>query len=78
MCVVLMTVLHLIIYIEHIAYTYMVVSYGIWTTKRLKPIELCGKKNKYRIDKLPSTAHNIIVHNLSYNYDMCLDMRIIE
>ena len=35
-------------------------------------------KIKRRIRKLPARAHNIIVHNLSYNFDVYLDMRIIK
>ena len=46
--------------------------------KRLKHLELRGGKIKRRIWKLPAGAHNIIVHNLSYNFDVCLDMRIIK
>ena len=35
-------------------------------------------KNKTRNLEIPARAHNIIVHNLSYNFDVCLDKRIIK
>ena len=54
----------------------MDVSYGIGTTKRLKPLELRGKKIKRQIWKLTTRPHSIFVQNLYYNFDVCLDMRI--
>ena len=41
-------------------------------------IQNCMAKIKRRIWKLPARAHNLIVHNLSNYFDMCLDMRIIK
>ena len=35
-------------------------------------------KIKRRIWKIPIRAHNQIVENLSYNFDACLDLRIVR
>ena len=46
--------------------------------KGIEAFRIARRKIKRRIWKLPARAHNIIVHNLSYNFDVCLDMIIIQ
>ena len=46
--------------------------------KKIEAFRITWRKLKRQIWKLPARAHNIIVHNLSYNFDMCLDMKIIK
>ena len=58
------------------------VMYGceLWNLndKKIEAFRIAWRKIKRRIWKLPARVHNIIVHNLSYNFDVCLDMRIIN
>ena len=46
--------------------------------KKIEALRIAWRKIKRRMWKLQARAHNIIVHNLRYNFDMCLDMRIIK
>ena len=46
--------------------------------RNLNDKRIAWRKIKRRIWKLPASAHNIIVHNLSSNFYVCLDMRNIK
>ena len=46
--------------------------------KEIEAFRIEWPKIKRRIWKLPARAHNIIVHNLSYNCHVCFDMRITK
>ena len=46
--------------------------------KKIEAFRIAWLKLKHRIWKLPARAHNIVVHNISYNLDVCLDMRTIK
>ena len=44
--------------------------------KKIEAFRIAWQKLKRRIWKFQARVHNIIVYNLSYNFDVCLDMRI--
>ena len=46
--------------------------------KKIDAFRIAWRKIKRRICKLPARANNIIVHYLSYNFDVCFDIRIIK
>ena len=46
--------------------------------KKIEAFRIVWRKIKRRIWKLPARAHNIIVHNLCYNFGVCFDMRMIK
>ena len=46
--------------------------------KNIEVFRIAWLKIKRRIWKLPARTHNIIVHNLCFTLDVCLDMRIIK
>ena len=46
--------------------------------KKFEAFRIAWREIKRRIWKLPTRAHNIIVHNLSYIFDMCLYMRVMK
>ena len=52
----------------------------IWNlnVRKIEAFRIAWRKIKRRISKLPARAYYIIVHNLSYNFDVCLDMRIMK
>ena len=62
--------------------SYCMHMYGceLWymNDKKSEAFRITWRKIKRRIWKLPTRAHNTIVHNLSYNFDVCLDMKIIK
>ena len=44
--------------------------------KKMEAFRIAWQKIKHQIWKLLARAHTIIVHNLSYSVDVCLDIRI--
>ena len=50
----------------------------LWNDKKIEAFRIAWRKIKRQIWNLRTRAHNIIVHNLSYNFDVCLDMRTIK
>ena len=40
--------------------------------KKIEAFRIAWRKIKRRIWKLPARAHDIIVHHLGYNFDVCL------
>ena len=68
--------------LDNLHRTYCMHMYGweLWNLndKKIEAFRIVWRKIKRRIWKLPERAHNIIVHNLSYHFDVCLDMRIIK
>ena len=62
------------------AYCMHMYGCALWNLndKKIEAFRISWRKIKRRIWKLPAIAHNIIVHNLSYKFDVCLDMRIIK
>ena len=51
----------------------------LWNlNNKIELLELRDEKIKRRIWKLPARSHNIIIHNLSYNSDVRLDIRTFK
>ena len=68
--------------LDNLHRTYCMHMYGceLWNLndKKIEVFRIAWRTIKLRIWTLPERAHNIIVYNLGYNFDVCLDMRIIK
>jgi len=68
--------------LDNLHRTYCMHMYGceLWNLndKNIDAFRIAWRKIKRRIWKIPIRAHNQIVENLSYNFDACLDLRIVK